>query len=142
MKKKKPQGTPKTVSAVKAIFTGAVSGIIVWTVLLFIFAFFIAKLSQPENFIIPAVFVLAAVSALIAGIICTYILKKRSFLPGLACGGILLLLVFILSVACAKPDTDASIALKALLCADFVVFSLLGAKLAAPGTKSKRKRKK
>lgn len=142
MKTKKNTNSPRAVSSVKAILTGAVSGIIVWTILLFLFAFFIAKLSEPENFIIPAVFVLAAVSALLSGIICTAMSGKRSFLPALICGGILLLLVFILSVACAKPDNNTSMALKALLCADFVVFSLLGAKFAMPSTKSKRKRRK
>ena len=142
MKTKKNTNSPRTVSSVKAILTGAVSGIIVWSGLLFLFAFIIAKLSQPENFIIPTVFILAALSSLLSGIVCTSMSGKRAFLPAIVCGGIFLFLVFVLSVACAKPDNDASLTLKALLCADFMVFSLLGAKFAMPGAKSKRKRKK
>lgn len=139
--KNKPK-TPtknKTVSTFKAIGTSTVSGLIVWTILLFVASYIISKLSGPENFIIPAVFILAAVSSLVSGIVCTKMMKKRSLLPGLISAGVLILLVFILSVLCAGNEGAVSAPLKALICVDFIAFSLLGAKLAVPGAPKRRK---
>ena len=144
MKNKKTQSPSKnkTSSAFKAIGTSTLSGLIVWTVLLFIASYIISKLSVPENFIIPAVFILAALSSLTSGAVCTRLMKKRSYFPGLITGGILILLVFVLSLLCAGNGGAVSTPLKALICVDFLVFSLLGAKLALPGAPKKRKRRR
>ena len=139
--KNKPKATAKskTTSTFKAIGTSTMSGLIVWTVLLFIASYIISKLSQPENFIIPAVFILAALSSLTSGMVCTKLMRKRSLLPGLMAGGMLILLVFVLSVLCAGNEGAVSVPLKALICVDFVIFSILGAKLAIPGSQKRRK---
>ena len=142
--KKKTVDRKKTGSApfAKALLFGTIAGIAVWTVLLVAAAYFLSGQNEPENYIIPAVFTLAALSALCAGLTVAKMLKNGVLLPGIAQGLILLALVFALSLAFSGDKGEESLAMKALLCGDFLIFSVLGAKLAQKSPKSRVKRGK
>lgn len=145
MKKKNKSGDSSKGTALgmaKALGIGMGSGIIVWTALLFGSAWLLVRTAEPEKFIIPAVFVLAAVSSLTSSCIASKLSGTRSFIPGLITGGILLFVVWAISLACAGAEGEISMVLKLLLCVDFMIFSLLGGKFAQPsGRKTKKKRK-
>ncbi len=138
MKKKKIERNGKA-SFVKALLFGVVTGASVWMVLLVIAAFAISGRSEPENYIIPAVFVLAAVSAASAGIMAVKMSKSSVLLCGIASGGALVALVWVLSLAFSGSGGEESLLLKLLLCADFLVFAVLCAKLGASSPKKRVK---
>lgn len=144
MKKNKAGDSSKgTVSGlVKALGIGMGSGVIVWTVMLFGTAWLLVRTAEPEKFIIPAVFVLAAASSLTSSCVASKLSASRSFIPGLVTGGVLLFAVWAISLACAGADGEISVILKLLLCADFLIFSLLGGKLTQPSGKRPKKKRK
>ncbi|MBP5246198.1 MAG: TIGR04086 family membrane protein [Clostridia bacterium] len=142
--KKKTVDRKKTGSVpfAKALLFGTLAGLSAWTVLLVIAAYVLSGRSEPENYIIPAVFALAALSALIAGLTVSKTSDYGVLLPGIVQGLTLLALVFVLSLAFSGDKGEESVALKALLCADFLIFSLLGAKLAQKSPKKRAGRGK
>ena len=121
----------------RAVPMGIGVGTAVWIVLLIAFSYFISRAGDPEGFIIPSVFVLASVSALAAGFTAGRIFRGSFLASGLLTGAALLLIVWAISLVCAGGGETSPI-LKILICADFVLFSLIGARLSIPSGKHKK----
>ena len=97
--------------------------------------------SEPEKLILPCVFLLAACAAVSAGAVCSRFAACGVLVSGLAAGGILLGVVWALSLMLAfGAGGSASPLLKVLLCAEFPLFATIGAKLAAGKPAAKRRR--
>ena len=117
----------------KALAMGTLTGSLVWIGLLIAASLLIVRGSEPEKLILPCVFLLAACAA--ASAACGVLVS------GLAVGGILLCVVWVLSLALAfGTGGSASPALKVLLCAEFPLFATIGAKLACGKSAAKRRR--
>lgn len=144
MKKNRASDSSKgsALGMARALGIGMGSGVIVWTALLFVAAWLLVRMAEPERFIIPAVFVLAAVSSFTSSCIASKLCGARSFVPGLVTGGALLFAVWAISLACAGSEGEISVVFKLLLCADFIIFSLLGGKLTQPSGKRPKKKRK
>lgn len=139
-KRKNREAVQNTTSLlVRSLACGAGIGVIVWTLLLFASALILSKLSQPEVFIMPAVFIQAAVASLFASVCASKLSRLRSFLPGILTGAVLIFAVTAISLACSGNSGEVSILLKILLCVDFLMFSLIGAKIAMPSAKRKKR---
>lgn len=128
----------KSISLAKALAAGTGAGMVVWTLLVFAASYIISGLDEPESLIVPAVLVLAAVASVTSGAVSSKLSGVTSLLPGIITGAILLVCVFLLSIACADTSYESSAVLKTILCVIFLLFSLLGAKLAVPTVKPKR----
>ena len=123
MKKRKNSGAIriKAHSVVKSIAVGSLTGIIVWVLLLVAAAFLISDTEEPENLVMPAVFVLAALSSVTAGLVSSKLAGVKSIAPGAFAGGVLLLLVWVLSLAISGRSNDVSLLLRLILCVDLLV---------------------
>lgn len=139
-RKKAPES--KKASFFKALAIGAGVGIAVWAVLLVGASYLIAGRAEPEKLILPAVFLLAATAAFVAGIVSGKLSGSGVLAPGLITGVLLLAAVWAVSLVCAAgaPGT-ASLPLKALLCVEFPLFAVIGARMALPSGKPKRRRR-
>ena len=112
-----------------------------WIGLLIAASLLIVRGSEPEKLILPCVFLLAACAAASAGAVCSRFAACGVLVSGLAVGGILLCVVWVLSLALAfGTGGSASPALKVLLCAEFPLFATIGAKLACGKGAAKRRR--
>lgn len=135
MKKKKSDR--KNTSFTKALITGTLAGLAVWIVLLIGTSFFIAGFDEPESFILPAVFLLAAVSAFISGSVSGKI--TGGMLSGITSGAALMIVVMAISVICAEKGSSVSMTLRLAVCAVFGVFAVVGAYFSARPKKQKRR---
>lgn len=136
-RKKRETGQP----LVKALAMGTLTGSLVWIGLLIALSLFIVRRSEPEKLILPCVFLLAACAAVSAGAVCSRFAACGVLVSGLAAGGILLGVVWALSLMLAfGAGGSASPLLKVLLCAEFPLFATIGAKLAAGKPAAKRRR--
>ena len=136
-RKKRETGQP----LVKALAMGTLTGSLVWIGLLIALSLFIVRRSEPEKLILPCVFLLAACAAVSAGAVCSRFASCGVLVSGLAAGGILLGVVWALSLMLAfGSGGSASPLLKVLLCAEFPLFATIGAKLAAGKPAAKRRR--
>ena len=136
-RKKRETGQP----LVKALAMGTLTGSLVWIGLLIALSLLIVRRSEPEKLILPCVFLLAACAAVSAGAVCSRFAACGVLVSGLAAGGILLGVVWALSLMLAfGAGGSASPLLKVLLCAEFPVFATIGAKLAAGKRAAKRRR--
>ena len=136
-RKKRETGQP----LVKALAMGTLTGSLVWIGLLIALSLLIVRRSEPEKLILPCVFLLAACAAVSAGAVCSRFASCGVLVSGLAVGGILLCVVWVLSLALAfGTGGSASPALKVLLCAEFPLFATIGAKLACGKGAAKRRR--
>ena len=136
-RKKRETGQP----LVKALAMGTLTGSLVWIGLLIALSLLIVRRSEPEKLILPCVFLLAACAAVSAGAVCSRFAACGVLVSGLAAGGILLGVVWALSLVLAfGAGGSASPLLKALLCAEFPLFATIGAKLAAGKPAAKRRR--
>lgn len=125
----------------KALVMGTLTGSLVWIGLLIAASLLIVRGSEPEKLILPCVFLLAACAAASAGAVCSRFAACGVLVSGLAVGGILLCVVWVLSLALAfGTGGSASPALKVLLCAEFPLFATIGAKLACGKSAAKRRR--
>ena len=139
-KRKSREAVQNTTSLlIRSLVCGAGTGVVVWTILLFTSALVLSKLTQPEIFIMPVVFVQAAVASFFAAVCTSKLSKIRSLLPGVLTGAVLIFAVTAISLACSGNSGEVSILLKVLLCIDFLMFSLIGAKIAMPSTKRKKR---
>lgn len=126
-------------SLLGAVGTGVLAGSLIWVILLIGLSFLIVRSGEPEKLILPCVFLLAACAAVSAGAVCTRF-AKAGVVPGLISGIVLLAVVWALSLALASGESGSvSVPLKLLLCAEFPVFSLIGAKLASGKRRSVRR---
>lgn len=126
---------------VKALAMGTLTGSLVWIGLLIALSLLIVRRSEPEKLILPCVFLLAACAAVSAGAVCSRFASCGVLVSGLAAGGILLGVVWALSLVLAfGAGGSASPLLKVLLCAEFPLFATIGAKLAAGKPAAKRRR--
>lgn len=131
----------KAISLGKALAIGLGTGLAVWAALLLGASAVIAGFDDPERYIMPAVFLLAATAAFTAGAVSGRLFGGGVLAPGLLSGGVLLLAVWALSLACAGGgDTMTSLPLKLVLCAEFLFFALIGARIAKPARKKVRGR--
>ena len=122
-------------SLLGAVGTGVLAGSLIWVILLIGLSFLIVRSGEPEKLILPCVFLLAACAAVSARLA-----KAGILVPGLVAGILLLAVVWALSLALASGESGAvSVPLKLLLCAEFPVFSLIGAKLASGKRRSVRR---
>lgn len=136
-RKKRETGQP----LVKALAMGTLTGSLVWIGLLIALSLLIVRRSEPEKLILPCVFLLAACAAVSAGAVCSHFASCGVLVSGLAAGGILLGVVWALSLMLAfGAGGSASPLLKVLLCAEFPLFATIGAKLAAGKPAAKRRR--
>ena len=136
-RKKRETGQP----LVKALAMGTLTGSLVWIGLLIALSLLIVRRSEPEKLILPGVFLLAACAAVSAGAVCSRFAACGVLVSGLAAGGILLGVVWALSLVLAfGAGGSASPLLKVLLCAEFTLFATIGAKLAAGKPAAKRRR--
>ena len=136
-RKKRETGQPLA----KALVMGTLTGSLVWIGLLIAASLLIVRGSEPEKLILPCVFLLAACAAASAGAVCSRFAACGVLVSGLAVGGILLCVVWVLSLALAfGTGGSASPALKVLLCAEFPLFATIGAKLACGKGAAKRHR--
>lgn len=136
-RKKRETGQP----LVKALAMGTLTGSLVWIGLLIALSLLIVRRSEPEKLILPCVFLLAACAAVSAGAVCSRFASCGVLVSGLATGGILLGVVWALSLMLAfGAGGSASPLLKVLLCAEFPLFATIGAKLAAGKPAAKRRR--
>ncbi len=136
-RKKRETGMP----LVKALAMGTLTGSLVWIGLLIALSLLIVRRSEPEKLILPCVFLLAACAAVSAGAVCSRFAACGVLVSGLAAGGILLGVVWALSLVLAfGAGGSASPLLKVLLCAEFPLFATIGAKLAAGKPAAKRRR--
>lgn len=136
-RKKRETGQP----LVKALAMGTLTGSLVWIGLLIALSLLIVRRSEPEKLILPCVFLLAACAAVSAGAVCSRFAACGVLVSGLAAGGILLGVVWALSLVLAfGAGGSASPLLKVLLCAEFPLFATIGAKLAAGKPAAKRRR--
>ena len=136
-RKKRATGMP----LVKALAMGTLTGSLVWIGLLIALSLLIVRRSEPEKLILPCVFLLAACAAVSAGAVCSRFAACGVLVSGLAAGGILLGVVWALSLVLAfGAGGSASPLLKVLLCAEFPLFATIGAKLAAGKPAAKRRR--
>lgn len=136
-RKKRETGQP----LVKALAMGTLTGSLVWIGLLIALSLLIVRRSEPEKLILPCVFLLAACAAVSAGAVCSRFAACGVLVSGLAAGGILLGVVWALSLALAfGAGGSSSPLLKVLLCAEFPLFATIGAKLAAGKRAAKRRR--
>ena len=136
-RKKRETGQP----IVKALAMGTLTGSLVWIGLLIALSLLIVRRSEPEKLILPCVFLLAACAAVSAGAVCSRFAACGVLVSGLAAGGILLGVVWALSLVLAfGAGGSASPLLKVLLCAEFPLFATIGAKLAAGKRTAKRRR--
>ena len=136
-RKKRETGQPLA----KALVMGTLTGSLVWIGLLIAASLLIVRGSEPEKLILPCVFLLAACAAASAGAVCSRFAACGVLVSGLAVGGILLCVVWVLSLALAfGTGGSASPLLKVLLCAEFPLFATIGAKLAAGKRAAKRRR--
>lgn len=136
-RKKRETGQP----LVKALAMGTLTGSLVWIGLLIALSLLIVRRSEPEKLILPCVFLLAACAAVSAGAVCSRFASCGVLVSGLAAGGILLGVVWALSLMLAfGAGGSASPLLKVLLCAEFPLFATIGAKLAAGKPAAKRRR--
>lgn len=136
-RKKRETGQP----LVKALAMGTLTGSLVWIGLLIALSLLIVRRSEPEKLILPCVFLLAACAAVSAGAVCSRFAACGVLVSGLAAGGILLGVVWALSLVLAfGAGGSASPLLKVLLCAEFPLFATIGAKLAAGKRAAKRRR--
>lgn len=131
-----------TGNLIRSLVCGAGIGVVVWTLLLFVSALILSKLSEPELFIMPVVFVQAAFASFFASFASSRMSGLRSAVPGLITGAVLIFAVTAISLACAGNSGEVSGMLKILLCVDFLMFSLIGAKFAAPSPKRKKRARK
>ncbi len=123
----------------RALPLGIGVGLAVWLGLLILSSYLLAGTEDPGTLILPAVFVLAAVSSLTAGFCVGKLSGSGALVSGLVTGGTLILLVTALSLLCRTDgETEMSLALKGLVCADFLLFSFTGALLCAPGGRKRR----
>ena len=136
-RKKRETGQP----LVKALAMGTLTGSLVWIGLLIALSLLIVRRSEPEKLILPCVFLLAACAAVSSGAVCSRFAACGVLVSGLAAGGILLGVVWALSLMLAfGAGGSASPLLKVLLCAEFPLFATIGAKLAAGKRAAKRRR--
>ena len=136
-RKKRETGQP----LVKALAMGTLTGSLVWIGLLIALSLLIVRRSEPEKLILPCVFLLAACAAVSAGAVCSRFAACGVLVSGLAAGGILLGVVWALSLMLAfGAGGSASPLLKVFLCAEFPLFATIGAKLAAGKPAAKRRR--
>lgn len=143
MKRKKMQVSADAAGSVlKSTAFGVCSGVIIWTVLLFAVSYAISGTEEPENFIMPAVFCLAGVSALASGFISAKLSGAKSVFSGALSGAVLLLIVWGISLAADGSGQGGSAAVKAVLAFDFVFLACVGAVLARKKPASKRSRRR
>ena len=124
---------------IKALAVGTLVGGLVWATLLIGLSLLIVRTSEPEKLILPCAFLLAACAAACAGGVCARLAKKRVLVPGLASGAALLLVIGALSLVFACGSGQTSPLLKGLLCAEFPLFSVIGARLALPKSGGKKR---
>ena len=129
----------KANSLIKSIFIGSGVGIVIWALLLVGASSVISGFDEPENFVTVTAFALIALCSFISGMIAVKLSGVRNILPGFASGGILLLIVWALSLALSRSDGAMSLPLKLIIVFNFLFFALLGALAGRPSGKVKRR---
>ena len=143
MSPKRKKGERVQIPLAKALAAGTLAVGLVWIILLIGLSVLIVKSTEPEKLILPCVFLLAACAAVCSGAVCARLAGAGILMPGLAAGVLLLAVVWVLSLAFAYGTSgEVSLPLKLLLCGEFPLFSLVGARFtAARGAKPRSFRK-
>ena len=128
---KKRKNECSTTSFFKSISIGSCSGIVAWLLLLFVAALIIVKTNNPGAYIITSVFVIAAFSSFIAGLVSGKLANGKNIFPGFISGLCLLVVFFIVSLITTQK-AQTSVVVRALLCTIILLFSVLGSFCAKP----------
>ena len=129
----------KADSFLKSTFMGAAMGVVLWLLLLVAVSYLLSGFDEPENFETAAAFLLVAVCSFASGFITLKLYGVRNILPGIMSGGILLLLVWALSLALSQSNGIGTVPLKLILVFNFIFFAFLGALSGRPSTRAKRR---
>ena len=129
----------KAHSMLKSIFIGSGIGIILWALLLVAVSALLSGLDEPEKFVSAAAFLLIALCSFVSGIVSVKLAGEHNILPGVASGGVLLLIVWALSLVLSPSDGAISLPLKLILVFNFMFYALLGALAGRPSRNIKRR---
>lgn len=135
MKKRPPRRSSPVTGLIAAIPASVGIGAAVWLFLLLVFALALSRADDPGRFVIPAVLVLAAVSAFAAGFAAGRLSRAGAVAAGLLTGAALLCVVWLISLVLGRDETVSSTLLKVAVGADFLLFSFLGAMFGMPRLK-------
>lgn len=140
LKKRKSNAVTKVKahSMLKSIFIGSGIGIVLWALLLVAVSAVLSGLDEPEKFVSAAAFLLIALCSFVSGIVSVKLTGEHNIMPGFASGGVLLLLVWALSLALSRSDGVMSLPLKLIIVFNFLFFAFLGALAGRPSRKIKR----
>ncbi len=144
MKKKKAMLNQKSketsrsaVSVVRSCVFSNLFASMLWLVLLLLFSALLSKSENPGKFISPIGFGCSAVSAFACGLFAGKMSKNPGILCGLICGGVFVIIMFVLSFAFA--DSTGNIVYSTALLVCVLACSVIGAKLGSkPKSRTKR----